>query len=234
MDKERMAELEKIEAHGAENGWVAPMAEEDKEFFAYFRSVFKRYNTLALGGISLIDDDNAGRDTGAIKQVGGQADDALDIALVNNSFADSRLRIATEQNTMGKNDRSLASAFQGLQNMERPCKVTVLFRRSVTIAIKATIILKAIRPVFQRKRGIGHREIEALQHLIIGTFFKIAGSRKCISCSDLTNSLVVQDKVHLSKTGGGYFLFLPPKWQSQRELHPLRESEVNRNRRQGL
>ena len=44
MDKERMAELEKIEAHDAENGWVAPMTEEDREFFAYFRSVFKRYN----------------------------------------------------------------------------------------------------------------------------------------------------------------------------------------------
>ena len=44
MDQERMAELEKIEAHGAENVWVAPMAEEDKAFFAYFRSVFKRYN----------------------------------------------------------------------------------------------------------------------------------------------------------------------------------------------
>ena len=44
MDKEHMAELEKIEAHGVENGWVAPMTEEDKEFFAYFRSVFKRYN----------------------------------------------------------------------------------------------------------------------------------------------------------------------------------------------
>ena len=44
MDKEHMAELEKIEAHGAENGWVTPMTEEYKEFFAYFRSVFKRYN----------------------------------------------------------------------------------------------------------------------------------------------------------------------------------------------
>ena len=44
MDKERMAELEKIESHGAENGWVAPMTEEDRAFFAYFRSVFKRYN----------------------------------------------------------------------------------------------------------------------------------------------------------------------------------------------
>lgn len=155
-------------------------------------------------------EDNAGRDTGAIKQVGGQADDALDIALVNNGFADSRLRIATEQNTVGKNDRSLAGAFQGLQNMEQPRKVAVLFRRSVTIAIKAAIILKTIRPVFQRKRRIGHRKVETLQHLIIGAFFKIAGSRKCISCSDLTGSLVVQDKVHLGETCGSYFLFLSP------------------------
>ena len=44
MDKERMAALEEIESHGAENGWVAPMTEEDREFFAYFRSVFNRYN----------------------------------------------------------------------------------------------------------------------------------------------------------------------------------------------
>lgn len=44
MDKERMAELEKIEAHGAENGWVTPMTAEDKAYFAYFRLVFKRYN----------------------------------------------------------------------------------------------------------------------------------------------------------------------------------------------
>lgn len=44
MDKERMAELVEIEAHSAENGWVAPMTEEDREFFAYFRSVFKHYN----------------------------------------------------------------------------------------------------------------------------------------------------------------------------------------------
>ena len=75
-------------------------------------------DTLALGGISLIDDDNAGRDTGAIKQVGGQADNALNIALINNGFTDGCLCIATEQNTVGKNDRSLAGAFQRLQNME--------------------------------------------------------------------------------------------------------------------
>ena len=53
MDKERMAELEKIEAHGAENGWVAPMAEKDKAYFAYFRSVFKRYNISPSKAIRL-------------------------------------------------------------------------------------------------------------------------------------------------------------------------------------
>ena len=46
MDKERMAELVENKAHGAENGWVVPMTEEDRAFFAYFRSVFKRYNIL--------------------------------------------------------------------------------------------------------------------------------------------------------------------------------------------
>lgn len=36
--------LRGIEAHGSEAGWVAPLTREDKEFFAYFRSVCKRYN----------------------------------------------------------------------------------------------------------------------------------------------------------------------------------------------
>lgn len=38
------AALLAAEEHGAQQGWVAPMTQEDREFFAYFRSVFKRYN----------------------------------------------------------------------------------------------------------------------------------------------------------------------------------------------
>ena len=44
MTEERKTYLQEVEAHGADNGWVAPLTEEDREFFAYFRSVFKRYN----------------------------------------------------------------------------------------------------------------------------------------------------------------------------------------------
>ena len=38
------SELSKIEDRGAAVGWVSPLSNEDKEFFSYFRSVFKRYN----------------------------------------------------------------------------------------------------------------------------------------------------------------------------------------------
>ena len=43
MNKE---ELLRAEAVGADNGWVAPLTQEDKEYFAYLRTVFKRYSIV--------------------------------------------------------------------------------------------------------------------------------------------------------------------------------------------
>ena len=42
-DQEKMY-LQKIEEHGAQNGWVIPLNQNDREFLTYFRSVCKRYN----------------------------------------------------------------------------------------------------------------------------------------------------------------------------------------------
>ena len=39
-------ELLKAETVGSEQGWVAPLTHEDKEYFAYLRTVFKRYNIV--------------------------------------------------------------------------------------------------------------------------------------------------------------------------------------------
>lgn len=41
MEQNRMENLQKLERHGAENGWVAPLTEDDREFFA---DCFKRYH----------------------------------------------------------------------------------------------------------------------------------------------------------------------------------------------
>ena len=38
------ADLLRIEALGDEQGWVKPLTQEDKDYFAYLRGVFKRYN----------------------------------------------------------------------------------------------------------------------------------------------------------------------------------------------
>lgn len=42
----RLSEQLQIENIGAEQGWVAPLSKEDKEYFAYLRKVFKRYNIV--------------------------------------------------------------------------------------------------------------------------------------------------------------------------------------------
>lgn len=39
-------ELLWAESVGSEQGWVAPLTQEDKDYFAYLRTVFKRYNII--------------------------------------------------------------------------------------------------------------------------------------------------------------------------------------------
>lgn len=39
-------ELLRAEAIGSEQGWIAPLTQEDKEYFAYLRTVFERYNIV--------------------------------------------------------------------------------------------------------------------------------------------------------------------------------------------
>ncbi len=39
-------ELLKIETVGSEQGWVTPLTLADREYFAYLRTVFKRYNIV--------------------------------------------------------------------------------------------------------------------------------------------------------------------------------------------
>ena len=43
MIKEELLRMEEV---GAEHGWVSPLSQEDKEYFAYLRTVFKRYSIV--------------------------------------------------------------------------------------------------------------------------------------------------------------------------------------------
>jgi hypothetical protein len=46
MDQQKLEYLCDIEKQADETGWVAPLTKEDKDYFAYLRTVFKRYNII--------------------------------------------------------------------------------------------------------------------------------------------------------------------------------------------
>lgn len=46
MDQKELEYLRRIEDHAAQTGWVAPLTQEDKAYFAYLRQVSKRYNRV--------------------------------------------------------------------------------------------------------------------------------------------------------------------------------------------
>ena len=46
MNKQELQYLQQIEQHGAENGWVAPLTQEDTAYLVHFRTVCKRYNII--------------------------------------------------------------------------------------------------------------------------------------------------------------------------------------------
>ena len=46
MSKQELQYLQQIEQHGAEDGWVAPLTQEDTAYLVHFRAVCKRYNII--------------------------------------------------------------------------------------------------------------------------------------------------------------------------------------------
>ena len=85
----------------------------------------------ALAGLRvlLVDDDDAGRDAGAVKEVRGQADDALDVALADELAADVGLGIATEQHAVRQDARALARALERADDVQQVGVVALLARR---------------------------------------------------------------------------------------------------------
>ena len=59
-------------------------------------------DALAGLGVLLVYDHDAGGDAGAVEEVGGQADDALDVALAHEGAADVGLSVAAKQHACGR------------------------------------------------------------------------------------------------------------------------------------
>ena len=59
-------------------------------------------DALAGGGVLLVEHHDAGGDAGAVEEVGGQADDALEVAGADELLADRGLGVAAEEHAVGQ------------------------------------------------------------------------------------------------------------------------------------
>ena len=60
-------------------------------------------NALADGGVFLVEHDDAGGDARAVEEIGGHADDGLEVTRADELLADDALGIASEEDAMWQN-----------------------------------------------------------------------------------------------------------------------------------
>jgi hypothetical protein len=77
-------------------------------------------------GVFLVDDDDAGGDAGTVEEVGGQADDALDVALADEIAADVGLGVAPEQDAVRQNAGAFARALERADDVQEVGVVALL------------------------------------------------------------------------------------------------------------
>ena len=86
-------------------------------------------DALAGGGVFLVEHHDAGGDAGAVKEVGGQADDALEIAGADELLADDGLGIAAEEHAVGQDAGAFARALHRADDVQQVGVVALLFGR---------------------------------------------------------------------------------------------------------
>ena len=162
----------------------------------------------ALAGLSvlLVEDDDAGGDAGAVKQVGGQTDDALDVALADKSAADVRLGIAAEQHAMRQNARSFAGALERADDVQQVGVVALLAGRHAEGLETLVSVVERIEsgaPPLIAERRIGDDVVKVLS---VSPSLNL-GSASVLPCTIERRRVVVQDHVHAGQAaGGGVFL----------------------------
>ena len=164
-------------------------------------------DAIAFGGVFLVHHDNAGGNAGAVEKVRRESDNALDVAAVDNVLAEGFFGVATEKYAVGQNHRRLARGLERLENVKKPSVVTVLFGRTIVVAVKATKFLQAVGPVLQRKWWVRNDKVETLQR-VGRILFEVLRVRKSVAGLDNSTCLVVEDQVHLCKARRSGFFFL--------------------------
>ena len=157
---------------------------------------------LPLGCPCLIEHQNTGRNARAIEQVGGQADDALNIALAHQRPPNGGLGIAAKQHPVGQNHRRLARTLQRFEDVQQKGIVAVFIRRCAVLKPLEGVFrhIHPIAPRLVRKGRICHREVKGLEAAVV--VFPV-GVGEGVVPPDLVAGVVVHEHIHPRQGPGG-------------------------------
>ena len=152
-------------------------------------------DAAAADRVLLVDHHDARRDSGAVEEVGGKPDDALDQAVPDETAADVGLLVAAEEDAVRHDDRALAGAVERCHKVQEKGEIAVPGRR-LTVFEPAVFIVgrvETVRPGLVGERGIGDREVEPLE---TPRSIREPGGGQRIVALDLGGRASVEDHVH--------------------------------------
>ena len=156
----------------------------------------------------LVEHDDAGGDAGAVEEIRGQADDALDDAALDEVAADDGLGIAPEQHAVRQDAGAFAGALERAEDVEEVGVVALLGGRDAVVleALEGVVLgIQAGAPAFVAEGRIGDDVVEGLERVAVEEERVGEG----VALLDFRRGVVVQDHVHAGEAGGGGILFLP-------------------------
>ena len=165
-------------------------------------------DAAAAHRVLLVDHHDARRDSGAVEEVGGEPDDSLDPAALDEIAPDGRFAVAAEEHAVRHDDRALAGTPERRDEVQQVGVISVLGRRLAVVEAAVFVVgrVEAVRPGLVGERGVGDGEVEALEApRPIG---ELRGG-ECVVAPDLGCLAAVQDQVHPRHRPGRDVLFLP-------------------------
>ena len=76
-----------------------------------------------VGFLALLEHEDADGDSGGVEEIGWQADDGVDVAVLEQFGADSFLSAASEEDAVGQDDRHHTFVFEVVEAVEQECEV---------------------------------------------------------------------------------------------------------------
>src|SRR5258708_10311814 len=166
----------------------------------------------ALAGLSvlLVDDHDARGNAGTVEEIGGQTDDALDVALSHQGAADVGLGVTAEQHTVRQNARALAGTLERADDVQQVGVVALScgWRAEGLEAIEGVVQrIEAGAPALVGKGRICDNVVEGFERVAVLELWIC----ERVALYDERCRVVVQDHVHPREAASGSVFFLPVK-----------------------